>query len=113
MSEGTGANLFLKGPTVKIQEDQLLPYEDCLQFLSNILEELTSRFTKKYLPPIENVLLENYFFIPVEFFERKNKLPVPDYKVVFIFKINRTLKKEDISFQIENEREYFILFLIR
>ena len=47
MSEGTGANLFLKGPTVKIQEDQLLPYEDCLQFLSNILEELTSRFTKK------------------------------------------------------------------
>ncbi len=109
MAEGTGLN-FLKGPTVNIQEDKLLPYEDCLEYLSNILDQLTSRFTKKYLPPIENALLENYFFIPVEFFERKNKLPVPEYKVVFIFKINRTLKKEDISFQIENESVFYPLF---
>ena len=110
MAEGTGTNLFLKGPTVKVQEDKLLPYEDCLEFLSNIIDQLTSRFTKKYLPPIENALLENYFFIPVEFFERKNKLPVPEHKVVFIFKINRTLKKEDISFQIENESVFYPLF---
>ncbi len=109
MAEGTGLN-FLKGPTVNIQEDKLLPYEDCLEYLSNILDQLTSRFTKKYLPPIENALLENYFFIPVEFFERKNKLPVPEHKVVFIFKINRTLKKEDISFQIENESVFYPLF---
>ena len=104
------ASKFLKGPTVTVQEYKLLPYEDCLEFLSNILDQLTSRFTKKYLPPIENALLENYFFIPVEFFERKNKLPVPEHKVIFIFKINRTLKKDDISFQIENESVYYPLF---
>ena len=104
------ASKFLKGPTVIVQDDKLLPYEDCLEFISNILDQLTSRFTKKYLPPIENALLENYFFIPVEFFERKNKLPVPEHKVTFIFKINRTLKKDDISFQIENESVYYPLF---
>ena len=104
------ASKFLKGPTVIVQDDKLLPYEDCLEFISNILDQLTSRFTKKYLPPIENALLENYFFIPVEFFERKNKLPVPEHKVIFIFKINRTLKKDDISFQIENESVYYPLF---
>ena len=48
------ASKFLKGPTVTVQEYKLLPYEDCLEFLSNILDQLTSRFTKKYLPPIEN-----------------------------------------------------------
>ena len=104
------ASKFVKGPTVIMQDDKLLPYEDCLEFISNILDQLTSRFTKKYLPPIENALLENYFFIPVEFFERKNKLPVPEHKVIFIFKINRTLKKDDISFQIENESVYYPLF---
>ena len=104
------ASKFVKGPTVIVQDDKLLPYEDCLEFISNILDQLTSRFTKKYLPPIENALLENYFFIPVEFFERKNKLPVPEHKVIFIFKINRTLKKDDISFQIENESVYYPLF---
>jgi len=110
MADAIGLNSFLKGPKVEIEEIKLLPYEDCLHFLSNILDELTSRFTKKYLPPIENALLENYFFIPVEFFERKNKLPVPEHKVTFIFKINRTLKKDDISFQIENESVYYPLF---
>ena len=73
MADAIGLNSFLKGPKVEIEEIKLLPYEDCLHFLSNILDELTSRFTKKYLPPIENALLENYFFIPVEFFERKKK----------------------------------------
>jgi hypothetical protein len=110
MADAIGLNSFLKGPKVEMEEIKLLPYEDCLHFLSNILDELTSRFTKKYLPPIENALLENYFFIPVEFFERKNKLPVPEHKVTFIFKINRTLKKDDISFQIENESVYYPLF---
>ncbi len=101
---------FLKGPAVTLKEEKLLSYEECLEFLSNILDELTSRFTKKYLPPIENALLENYYFIPVEFFERKNKLPVPEHKVILIFKMNRTLKKDDISFQVENESVYYPLF---
>ena len=101
---------FLKGPSVTLKEEKLLSYEECLEFLSNILDELTSRFTKKYLPPIENALLENYYFIPVEFFERKNKLPVPEHKVILIFKMNRTLKKDDISFQVENESVYYPLF---
>ena len=101
---------ILKGPSVQLKEEKLLTYEECLEFLSNILDQLTSRFTKKYCSPIENALLENYYFIPVEFFERKNKLPVPEYKVVLIFKINRTLKKDDISFQVENESVYYPLF---
>ena len=101
---------LLKGPSVTVKEEKLLSYEECLEFLSNILDELTSRFTKKYLPPIENALLENYYFIPVEFFERKNKLPVPEHKVILIFKMNRTLKKDDISFQVENESVYYPLF---
>ena len=101
---------ILKGPSVQLKEEKLLTYEECLEFLSNILDQLTSRFTKKYCSPIENALLENYYFIPVEFFERKNKLPVPEHKVTFIFKINRTLKKDDISFQVENESVYYPLF---
>ena len=101
---------ILKGPSVQLKEEKLLTYEECLEFLSNILDQLTSRFTKKYCSPIENALLENYYFIPVEFFERKNKSPVPEYKVVLIFKINRTLKKDDISFQVENESVYYPLF---
>ncbi len=101
---------ILKGPSVQLKEEKLLTYEECLEFLSNILDQLTSRFTKKYCSPIENALLENYYFIPVEFFERKNKLPVPEHKIVLIFKINRTLKKDDISFQVENESVYYPLF---
>ena len=62
---------LLKGPSVTVKEEKLLSYEECLEFLSNILDELTSRFTKKYLPPIENALLENYYFIPVEFLREK------------------------------------------
>ena len=78
MSDENATSKILKGPTISLKDEKLLQYEDCIEFLSNILDQLTSRFTKNYLPPIENALLENYYFIPVEFFERKNKLPVPE-----------------------------------
>ena len=84
--------------------------EETQSFLESILNQISSRFTKKYLPPIENALQESYFFIPVEFFERKNKLPVPESKVVLIFKVGRSLNQSDISFQIENEAVSFPVF---
>ena len=97
-------------PMVIVKEEYQAPYEETKEFLSKILDMISSRFTKKYLPPIENSLQENYFFIPVEFFERKNKLPIPEHNVVLIFKVGRSLKKEDISFQIENESASFFVF---
>lgn len=90
-------------PLVIVKEEYQATLEETQKYLSQILDKISSRFTKKYLPPIENSLQENYYFIPVEFFERKNKVPVPEHNVVLIFKMGRSLKKEDISFQIENE----------
>ena len=84
--------------------------EECQAFLQRILDKISSRFVKKYLPPLENVLEETQFFIPVEFYECKNKLPVPEHKVVVIFKILRVLQKEGIFFQIENESVSYPLF---
>ena len=84
--------------------------EECQAFLQRILDKISSRFVKKYLPPLENVLEETQFFIPVEFYECKNKLPVPEHKVVVIFKILRVLNKEGIFFQIENESVSYPLF---
>ena len=94
----------------KIGEEFQASKEECQSFLERILDKISSRFVKKYLPPLENVLEETQFFIPVEFYECKNKLPVPEHKVVVIFKILRTLKKESIFFQIENESVSYPLF---
>ena len=94
----------------KIGEEFQGSKEECQSFLERILDKISSRFVKKYLPPLENVLEETQFFIPVEFYECKNKLPVPEHKVVVIFKILRTLKKESIFFQIENESVSYPLF---
>ena len=56
------------------------------------------------------MLEETQFFIPVEFYECKNKLPVPEHKVVVIFKVNRNLNKDGVFFQIENESVSYPLF---
>jgi Ca2+-binding EF-hand superfamily protein len=84
--------------------------EEAQSFLKLILDKISSRFVKRYLPPLESVLEDTQFYIPVEFFECKNKLPVPEQKVVFIFKIIRTLKKNCIFFQIENQSVSYPLF---
>ena len=84
--------------------------EETQALLQRILDKISSRFVKRYLPPLENVLEETQFFIPVEFYECKNKLPVPTHKVVVIFKIMRTLQKDGIFFQIENESVSYPLF---
>ena len=84
--------------------------EETQALLERILDKIASRFVKKYLPPLENVLEETQFFIPVEFYECKNKLPVPEHKVVVIFKVNRSLNKEGVFFQIENESVSYPLF---
>jgi len=84
--------------------------EETQALLERILDKIASRFVKKYLPPLENVLEETQFFIPVEFYECKNKLPVPEHKVVVIFKIKRNLQKDGIFFQIENESVSYPLF---
>ena len=84
--------------------------EETQALLERILDKIASRFVKKYLPPLENVLEETQFFIPVEFYECKNKLPVPEHKVVVIFKVNRNLNKDGVFFQIENESVSYPLF---
>ena len=91
-------------------DEYLATKEETQALLERILEKIASRFVRKYLPPLENVLEETQFFIPVEFYECKNKLPVPEHKVIVIFKVNRTLRKDEIYFQIENESVSYPLF---
>ena len=94
----------------KFKDDYQATKEETQSFLQRILDKISSRFVKRYLPPLENVLEETQFFIPVEFYECKNKLPVPEHKVVVIFKILRTLQKDGLFFQIENESVSYPLF---
>ena len=94
----------------KFLDDYQATKEEAQALLERILDKIASRFVKKYLPPLENVLEETQFFIPVEFYECKNKLPVPEHKVVVIFKVLRTLQKDGIFFQIENESVSYPLF---
>ena len=94
----------------KFADDYQATKEETQALLERILDKIASRFVKKYLPPLENVLEETQFFIPVEFYECKNKLPVPEHKVVVIFKVLRTLQKDCIFFQIENESVSYPLF---
>ena len=94
----------------KFAEDFYASKEETQALLERILDKIASRFVKKYLPPLENVLEETQFFIPVEFYECKNKLPVPEHKVVVIFKVMRSLQKDGIFFQIENESVSYPLF---
>jgi len=94
----------------KFAEEYQATKEETQALLEKILDKIASRFVKKYLPPMENVLEETQFFIPVEFYECKNKIPVPEHKVVVIFKILRTLNKDGIFFQIENESVSYPLF---
>ena len=100
----------LKDEMPKSKNDYQATKEETQSFLQRILDKISSRFVKKYLPPLENVLEETQFFIPVEFYECKNKLPVPEHKVMVIFKILRKLQKEGIFFQIENESVSYPLF---
>ena len=99
-----------KEENLKRKNDYQATKEETQSFLQSILDKISSRFVKKYLPPLENVLEETQFFITVEFYECKNKLPVPEHKVVVIFKILRTLQKDGIFFQIENESVSYPLF---
>ena len=94
----------------KFLDDYQATKEETQALLERILDKIASRFVKKYLPPLENVLEETQFFIPVEFYECKNKLPVPEHKVVVIFKVMRSLQKDGIFFQIENESVSYPLF---
>ena len=99
-----------KDDPTKFAEEYQATKEETQALLEKILDKIASRFVKKYLPPMENVLEETQFFIPVEFYECKNKIPVPEHKVVVIFKILRTLNKDGIFFQIENESVSYPLF---
>ena len=95
---------------VNVNEEFQASKEECISFLQSILDKISNRFTKKYLNPTENNNEPKFFFIPVEFFERKNKLPIPEFKVEFLFKVGKSLKKSELSFQIENESVYYPLF---
>ena len=94
----------------KFEDDFQASKEEVQALLERILDKMASRFVKKYLPPLENVLEETQYFMPVEFYECKNKLPVPEHKVVVIFKVGRSLNKDSIFFQIENESVSYPLF---
>ena len=94
----------------KFEDEFQASKEEVQALLERILDKMASRFVKKYLPPLENVLEETQYFMPVEFYECKNKLPVPEHKVVVIFKVGRSLNKDSIFFQIENESVSYPLF---
>lgn len=96
-------------PMVQVREEYQGSKEECRQYLSSILDKISSRFTKMYLPVKENVLQDSYYFIPVEFFERKSKLPIPEHKAVMIFKVGRNLRSDNIFIHIDNESVSFPL----
>ena len=100
-----------KKDEIPVFEDEIKATKEELQsLLERILEKISSRFVKKYLPPMENILEDTQFFIPVEFYECKNKRPIPEHKVIIIFKVGRNLDKKHIFFQIENESVSYPLF---
>ena len=110
-SEKSSKNVENKSENVvNVNEEYQVTKEECINFLQSILDKISNRFTKKYLNPTENNNEPKFFFIPVEFFERKNKLPIPEFKVEFLFKVGKSLKKSELSFQIENESVYYPLF---
>ena len=100
-----------KKDEIPVFEDEIIATKEEVQsLLERILEKISSRFVKKYLPPMENILEDTQFFIPVEFYECKNKRPIPEHKVIIIFKVSRNLDKKHIFFQIENESVSYPLF---
>ena len=100
-----------KKDEIPVFEDEIKATKEEIQsLLERILEKISSRFVKKYLPPMENILEDTQFFIPVEFYECKNKRPIPEHKVIIIFKVGRNLDKKHIFFQIENESVSYPLF---
>jgi len=82
--------------------------QEALDDLSQILEKISSRFTKNFLNVIE--INENLFQINVEFSEPKNKLPIPQQSVSIYFRIPKSLEKSEYSFQIEKESVFYPLF---
>ena len=100
-----------KKDEIPVFEDEIKATKEEVQsLLERILDKISSRFVKKYLPPMENILEDTQFFIPVEFYECKNKRPIPEHKVIIIFKVGRNLDKKHIFFQIENESVSYPLF---
>ena len=100
-----------KKDEIPVFEDEIKATKEEVQsLLERISEKISSRFVKKYLPPMENILEDTQFFIPVEFYECKNKRPIPEHKVIIIFKVGRNLDKKHIFFQIENESVSYPLF---
>lgn len=95
---------------IDVQLEKTATYEEALSYLSKILDKISSRFTKKYLPAVESFNDLKCYLIPVEFFERRNKLPVPESVIVLNFKVPKNLKKDLISFQIKNEAVFYPLF---
>ena len=73
-----------KTETIKVgKEKYQAKYEECRSYLERILEKISSRFVKSYIdPPDTTNSEEENFFITVEFFERKNKLPEAFYVIM-------------------------------
>ncbi|MCQ2816596.1 MAG: hypothetical protein MJ252_04935 [archaeon] len=110
MSEEIPKDEEKKQELLKLQEEKIATYEEARDYLSQILDKISSRFTKKYHPNEENTMDPDSILIPVEFFERRNKLPVPESTIVMNFKVPKRLKKKQILFQIKNEAVYYPLF---
>lgn len=55
----------------KVGEEVQATKEECQAFLQRILDKISSRFVKKYLPPLENVLEETQFLFPLNFMNAK------------------------------------------
>lgn len=109
----SGQKNMTPGPQKQIAISPSIVYgthDQCKLLLQRILDKISSRFTKTYLPCLDANSDSDYFTFPVEFYERKSKIPVPEHKVVILFKIHKTLMVDKVLFQIENESVSYPLF---
>ena len=93
-------------------EEFTCPPEKALEFLKDIVDKISTRFTKKYYEPKDLNSEENKdnYRISVDFFERRSKLPVPESVINVDFKVHKSLAKDKIFFKIKNEAVYYPLF---
>jgi Ca2+-binding EF-hand superfamily protein len=103
---------------IDVKEEVSVSFEEATLFLKEVVEKISTRFTKKYFPPSDdpNIISntrydpEKFFLIPVEFFEPKIKTPVPIQKVRILFQVPKSLHHSDVSFIIENEEVFYPLY---
>lgn len=96
---------------IEIQSNEVKADKDqTLIFIKEVIEKIANGFTKQYLPITDYLMNDNFYIQPIEFYDPKNKLPIPTQKVTITFKIPKNLNYEEVTFNIENENVHYSLF---